>query len=255
MTSTVDVPNPAGYSHAVPFDRKKHRGLGVATNASRFAQKLHALFLTSIEIPRAALDYPVVFARDGAQTIVPVALMGVEPNHNLFCDKDGNWPPEYYVPAYVRRYPFFLARINGAEKRGLICVDEPALVPDTVPLINDNGEATQEWVERQKLIEQMDVEGQRTREFCARLDKLGLFETFDADFHPRASADESSVINPVRINGLLRVGRDALSKLSDADLAALVRTQEMQVIDAHLNSLARFDRLLNRFAATASRRD
>ena len=253
MVKDIDIPIPAGYTRAVPFDRSKHRELGIAPHAAAFAHKLHAIYLSTVEIPRAALDCPVVFARDAAKQLVPIFLLGVEPGKNLFCDESGSWPHEFYVPAYVRRYPFFLARIAGHDERGLICVDDTALTAGGDVLIDRHGEATPVWGEQQKLIQQLDVEGTRTREFCTKLETLGVMETFDADFHPQLEAAQEQQLKPVRINGLLRVSRKALSGLDDAELADLVRTQSMQIIEAHLNSLGRFDRLLNRFAVAASR--
>ena len=255
MADALDIPLPAGYAQAKPFDRQKHRGLGVAKKATAFAHQLHAIYLTTLEIPRAGLDYPVAFVRDGADQIVPVALVGVEPKKNLFCDADGQWANDFYVPAYVRRYPFFLARIRNHEDRGLICVDETALSPTAKALIDSNGEPTAAWTERLQLIEQLDIEGKKTGDFCAKLHTLGILETFDADFHPSMERANQRAIPPVRINGLLRVSRKALGELDDTSLCDLVRQGGMQMIEAHLNSLARFDRLLNRYAVAATRND
>ena len=255
MAEGINIPVPAGYTRAMPFDRGKHRGLGVAEHAAGFAHRLHAIYLTSIEIPRAALDCPVVFARDAAKQIIPVFLLGVEPQQNLFCDERGNWPHEFYIPAYVRRYPFFLARIAQQDQRGIICVDDTALTKGGEQLIDERGEPTAVWEERQKLIQQLDTESERTREFCAKLEALGILETFDADFHPELKASQAAALKPARINGLMRVGRKSLAALDDATLGDLVRNNWMQPIEAHLNSLARFDRLLNRFAIAAQRID
>jgi hypothetical protein len=120
LTDKTAIPSvivPPGYKRLVPFDRMAHRNKSIAKHASKFAATLHAIYLTQAEIARAALDYPVVFARDNDGDIVPIALVGVETNKNLLCDSNGRWSGGYYIPAYVRRYPFFLARakVSGDE--------------------------------------------------------------------------------------------------------------------------------------------
>ena len=257
MSSRIDIPIPAGYKRAVPFDRSKHRGLGISPTASRFAAKLHAIYLTQAEIPRASLDYPVVFVSDANATLVPVALVGVEPGRNLLCTTDGEWAQDYYIPAYVRRYPFFLARLTAQASRGVICVDDSALDAHSEPLITSAGEMAEQWAQIQKLVEQMDAEIPRTEAFCAELQRLKLLEKFDADFHPNkvVGLSTDSVAPQRRINGLMRVNRKALLALADENLLELVRAGFMQHIESHLNSLNRFDRLLNLYATTASRGD
>ena len=257
MTSRIDIPVPAGYQRAVPFDRSKHRGLGISSIASRFAAKLHAIYLTQAEIHRAALDYPVVFVKDSNNTLVPVALVGVEPGQNLFCDGNGDWVANHYIPAYVRRYPFFLAHLSEQDSRGVICVDDSALNEDADPLITASGEMAESWPQTQKLIEQMDAERPRTQNFCAQLQAWDLLEKFDADFHPNAipGISTQNQVPQRRINGLMRVNRKALFALNDRDLLKSVREGMMQHIEAHLNSLNRFDRLLNLYAVATSRGD
>ncbi|MGR8949813.1 MAG: SapC family protein [Gammaproteobacteria bacterium] len=255
MSSRLEIPIPAGYRQAVPFDRSKHRGLGVSNNAAGFASTLHAIYLTQAEITRAGLDYPVVFASDATQEIVPLALLGVEPHSNLYCDASGQWAHDCYVPAYVRRYPFFMARLKGSQSRGVICVDESALSANADPLILESGDLTDSWSKIQKLVEQMDAESSRTLSFCAQLQSLSLLEKFDAHFHPDAitGATRTDIALPRRLNGLMRVSRKALGSLSNDDALTLMRSGAMQFIEAHLNSLYRFDRLLNLYAVTASR--
>ena len=258
LSAPVDIPTPPGYQSLVPFDKSAHRNLGVAKHASKFAAKLHAIYLTEAEIARASLDYPVVFAKDALDNIVPIALVGVAPNQNLMCDGEGHWPDGMYVPAYVRRYPFFMARLAqhsaiASGQQSLILVDENGLEQSEHPLIDEAGQTSTIWSEMEQLIQQYDAHQQKTSVFCEKLMSLGLFEKFDADFHPNPTGSVGSGTTPKRINGLLRIKRQLLERLSDEVLAALVREGQLTVIEAHLNSLSRFDRLLNLYAATSSK--
>ena len=56
----------------------------------------------------AARSYPVVFSNTAPW--LPLAVTGLRQNENMFVEKDGSWRDGSYVPAYVRRYPFALAR-------------------------------------------------------------------------------------------------------------------------------------------------
>ena len=257
MSNPLDIPTPPGYRSLVPFDKSAHRNLGVAKHAAKFATKLHAIYLTDAEIPRASLDYPVIFARDALEKIVPIALVGVEPNQNLMCDADGHWPDGMYIPAYVRRYPFFMARLatstsdSDSGQKSLILVDESGLENNEIPLIDNAGQTSTAWLELEQLIQQYEAHQRKTSIFCEKLASLGIFEKFDADFHP--TSNPGTEVNPQRINGLLRVKHQSLGKLADEVLATLVRQGQLAVIEAHLNSLSRFDRLLNLYAASASK--
>lgn len=242
----------------MPFDRKVHQNLGIAKTAGEFASSLHAIYLTQTEICRAAQDYPVVFARDANQSIVPIGLVGVEPGQNLLCDDSGRWYNDYYVPAYVRRYPFFLARVQGKTNNLIICVDEKQLDSSGPPLIDDHGRTTSEWSAIEKLVQEFDAHQQQSQNFCERLEAFELFETFDADFHPKPLnkkqvSGHAKLVEPARINGLLRINRQRLNALPDAELGVLIRNNSIASIEAHLNSFNRFDRLLNLYAIKQSK--
>jgi hypothetical protein len=53
-----------------------------------------------------------------------LALMGLNENVNVFFDDSGTLVDDSYVPAYIRRYPFLLARLKP-ETRKCRC----ALIP------------------------------------------------------------------------------------------------------------------------------
>lgn len=59
----------------------------------------------AVEFPNAAEEYSIVFAGEG-DNLLPVVLMGVREDENLYVDSDGGWSAKY-IPAFVRRYPLF----------------------------------------------------------------------------------------------------------------------------------------------------
>ena len=237
----MDIPLPPGYRGAAVFDKSQHRRLGVASDAAAFARSLGIIFLTTAEVPRAALDYPVVFIRDAADTIVPVGVVGVEPGANLFIDARNEWDAAAYCPAYVRRYPFFTANVKGDDARRLICVDDSALINDGQELLNALGELTPRFREIEKLIEEFDREQEKTVTLCRYLTEWELLESFDADFHPQGKPQK-------RMSGMLRVREESVQKLDAERVVQAAQSGLLKVIYAHILSSQRFDRILNRYA-------
>ncbi len=239
----MEIPLPAGYSSATPFDRATHKRLGVPRDAAKFARVLNVIYVTTVEFPRACHDYPIAFIRDGSGNVVPVIVTGLDDRTNLFVDAQGVWASDTYCPAFVRRYPFFTVTIvDGSKDQALICVDEKVLSKEAPHLVNTAGEPTDKWREVEVLITEMDAEQQNTANFCTVLDDLDVLEPFEVDFHPRGKSQ-------IRVAGLLRVNERRLRDISEADVIALMRNGHLARIYAHLLSFENFNRLLNRYIA------
>ncbi len=68
-----------------------------------FAAGTHFAYLTMQEFARAASIYSVVFLEDKAVGgFRPVALLGLEPEQNVFVDGAGKWLASY-IAAVIRR--------------------------------------------------------------------------------------------------------------------------------------------------------
>jgi len=239
----MEIPLPPGYRSAVPFDKTKHQRLGIRSSAD-FARSLNAVYLTTAEFPRACHDYPIAFTRDAAGSIVPVILTGLENGTNLFVDEQGLWKKDVYCPAYVRRFPFFTVTVSdSAHGSALICVDEHGLEMGRPSLITASGKPTDRWREIELLITEMDRAQRSTAMLCQRLERHGLFEAFDADFHPRGRSD-------IRVGGLLRVNEQRLLQLDEFEQAKLLREGDLGRIYAHLLSLENVQRLLDRYVGS-----
>ena len=75
---------------------------------------------------------PIAFVEQAGR-FVPMAVMGLTPEHNLFVGPEGQWLGGY-LPAAMRSYPFRLLRSEGSEQMTL-CVDEDSgLVVDLMEL-------------------------------------------------------------------------------------------------------------------------
>ena len=110
--------NPPMYGDLLPLDREIHKNLKLDTAQSvvtRVADQ-NSVFLAAVEFGDACKEYPIVFVRagnpgaDGKVAVAPLAVLGLRAGSNLFVEGD-QWKGNY-VPAYVRRYPFCMTRVN-----------------------------------------------------------------------------------------------------------------------------------------------
>ena len=72
-----------------------------------FAGKTNSVILAGVEFSEAAKEYAIVFTQAGDK-VVPVAMLGLRNEENLFVDDKGGWDVRC-IPSFVRRYPFVLA--------------------------------------------------------------------------------------------------------------------------------------------------
>ena len=86
-----------------------------------FAGETNSVILAGVEFCEAAKEYPIVFTQAGDK-VVPVALLGLRNEENLFVDDKGDWDGRY-IPSFVRRYPFVLAETGKTGQRAA-CIDE-----------------------------------------------------------------------------------------------------------------------------------
>ena len=172
------------YDSAVPVSSKRHVGLSVkAGEQYDFARKVSSVPLTAAEMRPAAAEYVVVFAGQG-ETVMPVVILGVEANQNLYVKDDGGWDSTY-VPAFVRRYPFVFAASQDG-KSFTLCIDEAFSGCNREgrgeQLFDIEGVRTQYLETVLNFVKGYQVQHQRTQALCKRLVELGLLEPVQVRF-------------------------------------------------------------------------
>src|SRR5579872_3664520 len=119
MTTALFYANP----RPLQTDADAELRLRTLTNFE-FARNVNSIPINMIEFPLAARHYPITFVGPEA---TPMAIVGLQ-TENLFLDAEGHWKEGYYIPAFVRRYPFIFAKGEATNEYSL-CVDD---VPDVV---------------------------------------------------------------------------------------------------------------------------
>ena len=244
----MQISPPFGYREIVPFLKTQRVRLPAPGEYPEFVRQCNAIPLSFAEFQPVAREYPIVFtSSDNGRSFVPVAVLGITPGENLFCDAAG-WAPGAYIPAYARRYPFCMAKIsvNNVERKDrLICVEKAALDESGESLFDPSGAASGRWTELERLLKEYEADSERAQEMTSILADYGLLEPFSmqATFKGEESAP------PMQVVGMHRVAEKNLDNLNAAQLRNLVRKGVMPRLYIHLLSLENFGRLLERKAA------
>ena len=111
-TEPPSNPLPIFYGGLEPLSSSVHAGYRSRSvgHARRSWSSNHAVPITVDEFVAVQRYFPIVFSV--GENPVPLALMGLNEGVNVFVDDEGKLLGEVYLPAYVRRYPFMLARLS-----------------------------------------------------------------------------------------------------------------------------------------------
>ncbi len=244
----MQITPPFGYGEIVPFLKTQKVRLPAAGEFPAFVRQGNAIPLSFAEIHPAAREYPIVFTSgDSGRNFLPVAVLGIAPGENLYCDASG-WAPGAYIPAYARRYPFCMAKlnVNNVERKDrLICVEKTALDENGESLFDAAGAASARWQELERLLAEYETDSERAREMISILADYGLLEPFSM----QATFKGEDSTPPLQVVGMHRVAEKNIENLNAAQLRNLVRKGILPRLYLHLLSLENFGRLLERKAA------
>jgi SapC len=211
-----------------------------------FVQHGNAVPISHTEFQPIARHYPIVFTTgDGGKSYAAVAVLGLAAGENLFY-AEGRWSDGAYIPAYARRYPFCMARVNlnkVEQKDRLICVEKSSLDEERGESMFDaGGQASEKWKGVERLLAQYEADLERMREMCALLADYGLLEPFSM----QATLKKEKGGGSMQMGGMHRVAEKKLEDLNAAQLKNLMRKGYLARIYVHLLSLENFARLLDR---------
>jgi hypothetical protein len=162
----------------------------------------------------------------------------------------GDWDPETYVPAFVRRYPFCVSKVyvDGVPRgERIVCVAKAHIKPNGTPLFDDLGAPTAHWAPVEQLLAEYESDLDLTAQMCATFAKLGLFSPFQFQVIEAASPS-------LTLEGMYRIDEAKLLALKPLSMKALVTRGLMGRIDAHFHSLDNFARLYQRALAAQESR-
>lgn len=243
----MQISPPFGYKEVVPFLKNQKVRLLAPGQVPEFAQHGNAIPISQTEFQPIARDYPIVFTSADGKTFSAVAVLGMTAGENLFF-ADGTWVRGVYVPAYARRYPFCMAKVNVnqvEQKDRLICVEKSFVDDEGEAMFDAEGKPNSKWQSLERLLSEYEGDLERSREMCAILSDYGLLESFSmqAKFNPDKGGGE------MQMTGMYRIAEKNLENLNAAQLKNLMHKGILPRIYIHLLSHENFGRLLERKAA------
>ncbi|MFZ5609828.1 MAG: SapC family protein [Pseudomonadota bacterium] len=245
MTSDQQSPSPQDqqpprlpplYGNVVPVNAAQHGALKLAAKPDfSFARTTHILPVLVEEFSLAQRYFPILFAPEGEA--YPMVLVGLREGENLFIDDKGEWRRASYVPGYLRRYPFILARRDANSQEFGLCMD------DTAKRLNKEageplfaGDQPSDYLKSAlEFCRRFEESAQQTRLFCRLLNENNLLRSGEVSLNVNGK--------PVKYDGFRMIDEKKLAALPDATLATFAKNGALTAIHAHLFSLAAFQNL------------
>ena len=235
MASQAPNMLPMLYNGLEPLNRNVHGNYKVRTvDAVPAIGSVHAIPVTVDEFSLTQRHFPIVFS--AGESGVPLALMGLHEGTNTFFDKDGKLlEPNIYIPAYLRRYPFMLARLNSDSDELSLCFDPTSdavgELDEGEPLFDGENpsEATKAILQ---FCEQFEQAAQRTQAFMAELQSSDLLMDGEVAIQPEGAEQ------PFIYRGFRMVDEEKFRNLRGDELRKLNQNGALPLIMAHLFSLA-----------------
>lgn len=235
MASVPQPSLPLFYNDLMPLNSRDHATWRAKpTESVQWLAKQHAIPLTVEEFVPAHRDYPIIFS-DGDQP-VPLALMGLNENVNVFVDEAGKVTEPVYLPAYIRRYPFLLAKLTPDTDELSLCFDPTSDVigdfSEGEALFGADGKPAAPVEQALQFCDNFEQAGARSQQFIDEIKKHDLL--MDGEI---AITQNDNPDRPYIYRGFRMINEDKLRELDAETVKAWNANGMLALIYAHLFSL------------------
>ena len=235
MASQAPNMLPLLYEGLEPLNRNLHANYKIRRlNGFPRVSEAHAVPVTVDEFAMVQRHFPIVFSL--GDNPVPIALMGLHEGTNTFFDKEGiALEQNFYLPAYLRRYPFVLARLREDSDELSLCFDPTSQAigefDEGEPLFDgeEPSEATKAILQ---FCEQFEQAGQRTQAFMNELKESGLLMDGEVAIQPEGAEV------PFIYRGFQMIDEEKFKNLRGDELRKYNQNGALPLIMAHLFSLS-----------------
>jgi len=226
---------PLFYNGLEPLSSETHANYRVRQlESAPFLVGQHAIPVTTDEFPLVQRFMPIVFSV--GDDPIPLALMGLNEGINVFVGDDGKLvDPNFYVPAYIRRYPFMLAKLRPEADELSLCFDPTSdaigAFDEGELLFDGNGpsEVTKQILGYNETFEQA---GQRTQSFMRELKEMDLLMDGEVSIQPEGAEQ------PFIYRGFQMINEEKLADLRGDQLRKISQSGMLPLLYAHLFSLS-----------------
>lgn len=225
------------------LNKEKHAGLGISKpeRPFQFCEAARAIPLTVGEISAAQKHYPIIFADE--TNPLPMAVVGIIDDVNLFIDEKGEWEQNVYVPGYVRRYPFALASDQQSSRMAMIVDAEYEGINNSPDIPFFEGAELSQWTQQaMDFCTNYERDRQITVNFAQELAKFNIITNQMAQFTPDGTDQ------PQPFAQYFGVDESKLAELSEEQFLSLRKSNILPVLYAQLMSMGNWRTLMDRRA-------
>lgn len=226
--------------------REQHGNLGVTRpeNPLSFCAQARAVPLTIGEVTSAMRFYPIIFS--SVENPVPLAVLGLIDDENLFVNEKGEWETDAYIPGYIRRYPFALASDKGSDPenpRMAIIVDAAyeGIQPNSETPFFEGDQPSEAMQQAMEFCQNYERDRIQTQRFADTLKEFDLVSQQMAQYSPDGNEQQAFA----RYVG---VEEQKLKDLSDDKYLELRKMNVLPILYAQLMSMGNWRTILDRRA-------
>lgn len=235
MASAPQPNLPLFYNDLMPLNSRDHGKLrSRPIESAKWLIGAHAIPLTVEEFIQAGRDYPIVFST--GEDAVPLALMGLNEGVNTFVNAEGRIDDPVYLPAYIRRYPFLLAKLQPNTEDLTLCFDPTSdsigEFDDGTELFDAEGKPSEPTQGVLEFCQRFEEAGAKTKAFMDELRKHDLL--MDGEI---AITQNDAPETPYIYRGFQMVNEEKLRELRGDLLRTWTQNGLLALIFAHLFSL------------------
>ncbi len=231
MASAPQPSLPLFYNDLMPLNSRDHSNWNTKPiEAAKWLIGQHAIPLTVDEFVQAQRDFPIVFS--SGDNPLPLALMGLNEGVNTFVNEEGKIDEPIYIPAYIRRYPFMLAKLTQDTEDLSLCFDPTAEsigeFDEGNALFEEEGKASQSTTDILQFCERFEQAGARTKSFVDELKKHDLLMDGEISISQNDNPDKPYVYRGFQMinqEKLAEIRGDLLRTWNQNGMMALIHAQ------------------------------
>lgn len=235
MASAPQPNLPLFYNDLMPLNSNDHANFSTrSVDSAPWLINQHAIPLTVDEFVQAQRHFPIIFS--GGDNPLPLALMGLNDGVNTYVDADGKLTEAVYVPAYIRRYPFMLAKLQPEATDLSLCFDPTS---DSIgefdegeKLFTDEKQPSDATKRVLEFCEQFEQAGQRTQAFIKELQDNDLLMDGEVAIQTGVEGQQ-----PFVYRGFKMIDQEKLRELRGDQLRKWNESGLLPLVFAHLFSL------------------
>jgi hypothetical protein len=229
-------------NNIVVLNKETHKNIKIKQDRTyKQAKNQHISILQVHEFVAAAIHYPIVFIKD-AETgeFRPVAMLGLQPNENLFFSAD-RWAVPY-VPASIQGYPFLIAPETGS-----VCADFSSDLfneSEGAELFDASGNESSYLKSVKEHLSTFTSQTPVTKEFTRFIAGKNLLSALNLTIN--INNNEADAYS---LNGLYAIDHKKINDLSDQEFLEIRHKNYLPAIFAHLASLGTISLLAQKKSA------